>query len=126
MIAGKVARRILSSARIGRSKDNVVRCREKFLRFFPKGFEDQKYLAWERGYKWQAHERWNVQLNRPEYESLLEKQEFIEIAGRAVKVWTLGRNGGPAAEKAVEGFDAPGRDGFRLHRSAEKAHISQT
>ena len=28
-----------------------VRCRRKFLRFFPKGFYDEKYLDWERGYK---------------------------------------------------------------------------
>ena len=27
------------------------RCREKFLRFFPDGFQDQTYLDWERGYK---------------------------------------------------------------------------
>jgi hypothetical protein len=65
---------------------NVVRCREKFLRFFPKGFEDEKYVAWERGYKWQAHEKWNAQLNRAEYQSLLEKREFSEIASRAVKI----------------------------------------
>src|SRR5690349_20260255 len=35
-----------------------ARSRRKFLRFFPKGFHDQKYWAWERGYKWAAHERW--------------------------------------------------------------------
>jgi len=55
-------------------------CRQKFLRFFPKGFYDEKYIAWERGYKWQAHERWNDQLNRAEFRSLLKRQEFSEIA----------------------------------------------
>ncbi len=45
-----------------------------------------KYIAWERGYKWQAHERWNEQLNRAEYQTLLKKGEFSEIANRAVKI----------------------------------------
>ena len=35
-----------------------MKCRRKFLRFFPKGFADEKYWHWERGYKWRAHERW--------------------------------------------------------------------
>lgn len=65
---------------------NAVECRRKFLRFFPKGFYDEKYIAWERGYKWQAHERWNEQLNRAEYQSLLKMGEFGEIANRAVKI----------------------------------------
>ena len=32
-----------------------VRCRRKFLRFFPGGFRDETYLDWERTYKWEAH-----------------------------------------------------------------------
>ncbi len=61
-------------------------CRRKFLRFFPKGFQDEKYFGWERGYKWNAHEKWREQLNRAEYRSLLKKGEFAEIAARAVKI----------------------------------------
>jgi hypothetical protein len=30
-------------------------------------------LPGERGYKWQAYEKWNAQLNPAEYQSLLEK-----------------------------------------------------
>jgi hypothetical protein len=60
--------------------------RRKFLRFFPKGFQDEKYVAWERGYKWQAHEKWNAQLNRAEYQTLLRAKEFGAIAARAVKI----------------------------------------
>lgn len=86
MIAGTTERRISNRTVTNRPTEKVIRCREKFLRFFPNAFEDQKYIAWERGYKWQAHERWDAQLNRPEYESLLEKGEFIEIANRAVKI----------------------------------------
>jgi len=73
-------------AQESRISESAERCRRKFLRFFPKGFYDDKYIAWERGYKWQAHERWQAQLNRVEYKSLLKKREFTEIAARAMKV----------------------------------------
>lgn len=86
MIAGKTKREISNLAENNRISENAVRCRGKFLRFFPNGFEDEKYVAWERGYKWQAHEKWNAQLNRAEYQSLLEKRDFNEIASRAVKI----------------------------------------
>jgi hypothetical protein len=86
MIASETKREISNLAENDRISENVVRCREKFLRFFPNGFEDEKYVAWERGYKWQAHEKWNAQLNRAEYRSLLEKREFSEIASRALKI----------------------------------------
>jgi len=68
----------------------AIRCRRKFLGFFPKGFHDEKYIAWERSYKWQAHERWNEQLNRKEFGALLRKKEFAEIAARAVKIERTG------------------------------------
>jgi hypothetical protein len=31
---------------------------------FPGGFRDETYLDWERGYKWDAHNKWNASLNR--------------------------------------------------------------
>ncbi len=61
------------------------RCRRKFLRFFPKGFRDETYLAWERDYKWETHQRWEEALNRNEFGRLLEKREYAEIAARAVR-----------------------------------------
>lgn len=64
----------------------ATRCRRKFLRFFPQGFRDETYIAWERDYKWQAHLRWNELLSRPIFESLLKKREYAEIALRAVKI----------------------------------------
>ncbi len=64
----------------------ALRCRQKFLRFFPEGFYDEKYIAWERGYKWAAHERWNEALDRATYRQLLKAGEFTEIATRAVRV----------------------------------------
>ena len=62
------------------------RCREKFLRFFPAGFTDPKYVEWEREYKWNAHQRWNEELNREEFKSLLIAGQYIEIAERAVRI----------------------------------------
>jgi hypothetical protein len=64
----------------------VMACRKKFLRFFPKGFEDAKYVAWERGYKVNAHEEWEKMLNKVEFEALLRQQKYVEIATRAVRI----------------------------------------
>ncbi|HEX2723478.1 MAG TPA: hypothetical protein VHM24_11200 [Gemmatimonadaceae bacterium] len=62
------------------------RCRRKFLKFFPEGFDDETYVDWERDYKWEAHERWNAQLSQDELRSLLEAKEFAEVARRAVTI----------------------------------------
>jgi hypothetical protein len=62
------------------------RCRQKFLRFFPGGFQDETYIDWERGYKWAAHEQWTEVLGRAKYRSLLQHGEFTEIAARAVRI----------------------------------------
>jgi hypothetical protein len=65
---------------------SALRCRRKFLRFFPGGFEDETYLEWERDYKWEAHERWEESLGRARLRSLLEAKRFSEIATRAVQI----------------------------------------
>jgi hypothetical protein len=62
------------------------RCRRKFLRFFPDGFQDETYIDWERGYKWAAHERWENELGAKEFKRLLKAGEFEEIARRAVTI----------------------------------------
>ena len=62
------------------------RCRRKFLKFFPKGFRDEKYINWERGYKWKAHEQWEEVLNRKAFKELLSKEEFKEICAAAVRI----------------------------------------
>jgi hypothetical protein len=69
-----------------RAASGPVRCRRKFLRFFPGGFQDETYLDWERNYKWEAHERWSQALGRNAYRSLLDAQKFGEIASRAVSI----------------------------------------
>jgi hypothetical protein len=73
----------------GASADHTTRarrCRRKFLRFFPRGFNDPTYLEWERDYKWHTHERWHEVLGRRQFRALLRRGEHAEIAARAVKV----------------------------------------
>jgi hypothetical protein len=70
----------------GRSGAAAMRCRRKFLRFFPGGFRDPGYLEWERNYKWETHERWERVLGEREFRSLLKVRAYSEIAGRAVRV----------------------------------------
>jgi hypothetical protein len=72
--------------RTGQSSAGAIRCRRKFLRYFPGGFRDETYLAWERNYKWEAHEKWEEELNRAEYRRLLKDDEFAEIAARVVRI----------------------------------------
>jgi hypothetical protein len=74
------------AARGGEVSAGAERCRRKFLRHFPGGFSDATYLAWERDYKWETHERWKEQLSRDEFRRLLKRGEFTEIASRAVRV----------------------------------------
>ena len=64
----------------------ALRCRRKFLRFFPDGFRDETYLSWEREYKVETHERWQQVLSRAEFRRLLRQRAFGEIAARAMRV----------------------------------------
>jgi len=64
----------------------AVRCRRKFLHFFPDGFRDETYLAWERGYKANAHREWNRILSQTVHADLLRQREYAEIALRAVRI----------------------------------------
>ena len=69
-----------------RSAAGAWRCRRKFLRFFPDGFADETYIAWERGYKWEAHQQWERQLDGATYRTLLRNRDYAEIAARAVGI----------------------------------------
>lgn len=62
----------------------ALRCRRKFLRFFPGGFADETYIDWERGYKWAAHERWEAELGAERFRAMLRRGEHAEIARIAV------------------------------------------
>ena len=59
-----------------KSLTGANRCRRKFLRFFRRGFQDPKYLDWERDYKVETHERWLEALDRPAFRKLLRAGEF--------------------------------------------------
>jgi len=64
----------------------VLRCRRKFLRFFPGGFRDETYLDWERSYKWETHQRWQEVLGQAAFRRMLRERRFTEIAAHAVRV----------------------------------------
>ena len=63
-----------------------MRCRRRFTKFYPGKFRDADYVALERNYKWQAHERWQQSLGRDAFRDLMEAGAFAEIAARAVKI----------------------------------------
>ena len=63
-----------------------LKCRRKFLRFFPRGFADPKYEDWERGYKWEAHLRWQEILSKQIHSALIGEQNYAEVARRAVTI----------------------------------------
>ncbi len=75
-----------SPARRMAAASGARRCRQKFLRVFPEGFYDETYLAWERIYKWEAHQRWKEELSDPQLNALLAAGAFGEIATRAVRI----------------------------------------
>jgi hypothetical protein len=62
------------------------RCVRKFLRYFKRGFDDQKYYDWERGYKIEAHRQFQEVLNREDFAKLLNARKYIEIAGHAARI----------------------------------------
>jgi hypothetical protein len=64
----------------------AMRCRRKFLRFFPEGFRDEDYLETERDYKWASHLRWRESLGRHTFAALLRAGQHDEIAARAVRI----------------------------------------
>ena len=70
-------------------KDTIRRrkkCLKKFLYYFRKGYDDPKYMSWERQYKEVAHQQFQDDLNKNAFESLLKDKKFESIAERAVKI----------------------------------------
>jgi hypothetical protein len=61
----------VSTTSIAKPSAEAMRCRRKFLRFFPGGFYDETYIDWERGYKWAAHEQWAEVASLLEFASLV-------------------------------------------------------
>jgi hypothetical protein len=82
----RVGAKAVTSNRRTQMSSGAVRCPRKFLRFFPAGFRDETYVEWERGYKAEAHERWEKSLGRRAYASFLRAGQFREIAEAAVRI----------------------------------------
>jgi hypothetical protein len=53
---------------------------------FPGGFRDEDYLGLERGYKWDAHRRWETALGGSTFEGLISEKKFEEIAATATRI----------------------------------------
>jgi hypothetical protein len=61
-------------------------CRRRFLRFFPGGFYDETYQAWERDYKAAASAAWRAELGRTRFEELLRTGRFDEVGAIATRI----------------------------------------
>ena len=74
--------------RIGRTKtiNPAEKCKRKFQRFFPKGFRDPQYFAWERGYKEDAHRQLDQALNQQEFRKMLKSGRHLEIGQIAARI----------------------------------------
>jgi hypothetical protein len=64
----------------------ALRARRKFLKMFPGGFRDEDYLDLERGYKWDAHRRWEAALGASAFEDLIKDEKFEEVAATAIRI----------------------------------------
>ena len=64
----------------------AMRCRRKFLKFFPGGFRDETYLAWERDYKAAAHRQWEAVLAPAKFRALLRAGAHRDVADHAVRI----------------------------------------
>jgi hypothetical protein len=62
------------------------RCKRKFICYFPKGYQGQKYIAWEREYKLDAHIKFQKALNKVDYKKLLDQQAYEKIAAAIVRI----------------------------------------
>ena len=66
--------------------DQKMSCRRRFLRFFPNGFNDARYLEWERDYKAEAHARWTAALPVRTFAQLVAVGRYQEIAAEALRI----------------------------------------
>ena len=80
------AKLVSSKSKRSRPLAGPERCRRKFLRFFPGGFQDETYFDWERGYKQTAHETWEAELGKTKFRKLLDAGDDAQIAATAVRI----------------------------------------
>lgn len=61
--------------------------RATFLRLFPDGFSDDRYLAWERDYKVDAHRLWVQEIGgKAAFRAALDAGHHRDIAAAAVRI----------------------------------------
>jgi hypothetical protein len=85
-VAGQSAIATTRRSSSTRDAQAAARCRRKFLRLFPGGFQDETYLDWERNYKCEAHERWRSELDQASFRTLLRANRFHDAAATAVRI----------------------------------------
>jgi hypothetical protein len=73
------------TAKSSQQKDRL-KCRKKFLYYFPGGFSGKKYIEWERSYKKEASDQFQAKLNKTEFKKLLSAEKYSEIALTAVQI----------------------------------------
>jgi hypothetical protein len=66
--------------------EQKMKCRRRFLRFFPDGFSDERYLEWERDYKVEAHARWMAALSVQTFGQLVAARQYQRIATEALRI----------------------------------------
>ena len=71
---------------MARRSQKIAAAQQRFREFYPDGFRDADYVELERRYKWDAHRRFAAELARPEYEQLLRRGAYDDIARRAVRI----------------------------------------
>ena len=65
----------------------AVDARRLFLRMFPGGFSDERYLAWERDYKLEAHRQWRQEIGgKADLRAALDAGRFREVATAAARI----------------------------------------
>lgn len=70
-------------AKLDTRKKKAIR---KFLYYFSRGYQGDKFVAWERDYKWQAHLEWQQQLGKRAFSALLSNGNYAEIARLATRI----------------------------------------
>lgn len=64
-----------------------LQARRTFLRLFPGGFSDERYIAWERDYKVDAHRAWRDQIGgKRAMADALDAGEHAAIAAAATRI----------------------------------------
>jgi hypothetical protein len=63
-----------------------MRCRRKFLGYFPEGFRDEDYLDLERSYKSAAAARFDERLGLTRLRQLVEEGQHLEVARAAIAI----------------------------------------